>query len=420
MSWISLISFILCGIIIFLSFRPATDIFSPGRVFLFVWALAIGLTDLKLSGLQHQWTPSEWIQVLIGPVSFLLGVYSVYVLKLNTEIFSLNYLRDNIQLYRIDKSKLYKVVLLLFTLFLAGYIVIYLKTGEIPLFSSNPGKARSNFTMFGIGLFLHNVVLVVFLTAVYVILEKKNRFKKIILSLISLLATAMYALTLQRYQIFMAILMITTLLYYTTHRIKFKTVFISALLIIVFFYLVSSFRAGEIIIYVLYKMSKMKYSTDYAIFTEPYMYVVMNLENFARSITKIENYSFGYYTFDFVTAITGLKHWIEEYFMMIENPFLTSSYNTYSAFWTYYRDFGVLGIFLIPMIGGMALSSLFYSFRAKPTLMKLSIFGMFLFAAIFSFFNSAIGFLWFVYNMLILVVVVKYITLDDRRAELDH
>lgn len=411
MSWISIFSFFICGLILFLSLRTSADLFSPGRVFLFVWALAIGLTDLKLSGLQHEWSPEIWIQVLIGPCAFLIGVFVVYVINLNTEVYTLDYLRTNNHLFEIDKSKLYKVVIILFSLFLFGYIVIYLKTNEIPLFSRHPGKARSNFTMFGIGLFLHNVVLVVFFSAIYLIIEKKNKLRKSILSLLSLSAIGLYALTLQRYQIFMAILMVTTLLYYTTYRIKYKTVLISALILILFFYLISSFRAGEFIVFVLYKMSKMKFSPEYAIFTEPYMYVVMNLENYARSMAKVENFTYGYYTFDFIPAITGVKHWIREYFSLVETPFLTSSYNTYSAFWTYYRDFGIMGIFLIPLIGGMALSSVYYSFKSKPTLMKLTIFGMFLFAMIFSFFNSSIGYLWFVYNLISMIVVFKYISI---------
>jgi len=413
MSWISIFSFIICGIILFLSFKPNTDKFSPGRVFGFVWALTLGLTDLKLSGLQHEWSPVIWMQVLIGPVAFLIGVAVIYVINLNTEIHPLEYHRNNKQLYNIDKSKLFKIVVILFFLFVLGYIIIYLKTHEIPLFSSKPGRARSNFTMFGIGLFLHNVVLIVFFSCVYFISEKKNKIRKSILFIFSLLSIALYTLTLQRYQIFMAILMAITLLYYTTYRIKFKTVFIFSLVVIVFFYLVSSFRAGEIIIYVLYKMSKMKFSPNYAVFTEPYMYVVMNLENYARSIAKVEHFTYGYYTFDFMTAITGLKHWIEEYFALVETPFLTSSYNTYSAFWTYYRDFGIVGIFIIPFTGGMAISSLYYSFKARPSLLKLAIYGMFLFAIIFSFFNSAIGFLWFVYNLIILSVTFKYITFDE-------
>jgi len=410
MSWISIFSFIICGIILLLSFRPNTDILSPARVFGFIWALTLGLTDLKLSGLQNEWSLEIWIQVLIGPIAFLVGVAVVYVINLNTEVYSLVYLRNNKQLYEINKSKLYKVVIILFFLFLLGYIIIYLKTHEIPLFSNNPGKARANFTMFGIGLFLHNVVPIVFLSCVYFITVKKNKIRKSILFMLSLLSIALYAITFQRYQIFMAILMATTLLYYTTFRVKFKTVFISSLVVIVFFYLVSSFRAGEIIVFVLYKISKMKFSKDYAIFTEPYMYIVMNLENYARSIAKVEHFTYGYYTFDFMTAITGLKHWIEEYFVLVESPFLTSSYNTYSAFWTYYRDFGIAGIFVIPFTGGMAISSLYYSFKVRPSLMKLAIYGMFLFAIIFSFFNSAFGFLWFVYNLFILSVVFKYIT----------
>ncbi|MHB8930990.1 MAG: O-antigen polymerase [Melioribacteraceae bacterium] len=411
MSLISLISFILCGLIIASFFRPNTDVLSPGKIFAFIWALAIGITDLKFSGLQHEWSFEVWVQVLIGPISFLIGAGIVYVLKIDSDVKTLNYLRTNRQLYEVDRSKLYRVIIILSVLFLISYTVIYLNTKEIPLFSAKPGRARANFTMFGIGLFLHNVVLIFFLTAVYFVLEKKNKFRKSILLILSLVSLVLYAITLQRFQVFLTILMIITLLYYITFRVNLKTVSLLSVFIIIFFFLVSSFRAGEVIVFVLYRMSKMRFSPDYAIFTEPYMYVTMNLENYARSIVKVENFTYGFYTFDFVTAVSGLKHWIDQYFHLNDTPFLTSSYNTYSAFWTYYRDFGILGIFFIPLFGGMALSSLYYSFRAKPTLQKLAIYGMFLFAIIFSFFNSVIESLWFVYNLIVLILVFQYISI---------
>lgn len=411
MSLISLISFILCGLIIASFFRPNTDVLSPGKIFAFIWTLAIGITDLKFSGLQHEWSFEVWVQVLIGPISFLIGAGIVYVLKIDSDVKTLNYLRTNRQLYEVDRSKLYRVIIILSVLFLISYTVIYLNTKEIPLFSAKPGRARANFTMFGIGLFLHNVVLIFFLTAVYFVLEKKNKFRKSILLILSLVSLVLYAITLQRFQVFLTILMIITLLYYITFRVNLKTVSLLSVFIIIFFFLVSSFRAGEVIVFVLYRMSKMRFSPDYAIFTEPYMYVTMNLENYARSIVKVENFTYGFYTFDFVTAVSGLKHWIDQYFHLNDTPFLTSSYNTYSAFWTYYRDFGILGIFFIPLFGGMALSSLYYSFRAKPTLQKLAIYGMFLFAIIFSFFNSVIESLWFVYNLIVLILVFQYISI---------
>jgi len=410
LSWVSVISFIGCLLIIFYSLRKKVDLFSPGKIFGFVWLLAIGLTDLKLSRLQHEWPPVVWLQILIGPFTFLLGAGLVYINKLNKEICTIETIRNYRDQFNLNTSRIYSSIIVLFLLFIFGYGVIYLYTGEIPIFSPKPGVARANFTMFGIGLFLHNVVLIVLFTVIYSILVKEKTSKKLLLGAMSVVSVGLYSLTLQRYQIFMTILLVIILLYYTTYKIKLSTTLITGIVIVVFFFLVSSFRAGEIIILVLYKISKMKFSPEYAVFTEPYMYITMNLENFARSIEKIEEYSFGYYTFDFVTAITGLKHWISEYFFMTENPYLISSYNTYSAFWTYYRDFGVLGIFVIPFFGGIGISSLYYSLREKPTLFKISIYGMLIYGVVFSFFNSIFGFLWYVYNVVVLIVVFKFIS----------
>jgi oligosaccharide repeat unit polymerase len=393
------------------SFRRNADIFTPARVFIFVWALAFGLADLKFSRLQHEWTPEVWIQMLIGPAAFLIGVAVIYSLNVGKTIWTLNNLRANRNLYlsEIDSSRLYRTIIILFFLFIVSYILIYLKAGEIPLFSPKPGRARANFTMFGIGLFLHNVVLIVFFTAVYFLVEKGNKMRKGLLLIFSITSLALYTITLQRYQIFMTIIMVIVLLFYTTFHIKFKTVFFYFLLITIFFLLISTLRAGEIFIYILYRASEMKFSPDYAVFTEPYMYIVMNLENFARSIVKAEHFTYGYYTFDFVTAISGVKHWLSDYYNLIETPYLISSYNTYTAFWTYYRDFGIFGIFIIPLLGGILFSIIYYSFKVKPTLQRMAIYAMFLFGIIFSFFNSVFGFLWFVYNLIVLLLILKYI-----------
>jgi len=411
MSLISIISFIICLLVLLTYFKTNADIFSPGKVFTFIWALTIGLVDLKLSRLQHHWTIEIWIQILIGPLAFLIGVVLIYAQKFNTNLKIINSIRTDTKIFNIDTNKLFIIVFILFSLFLIGYIFIYLKSGEIPLFSSRPGKARANFTMFGFGLFLHNVVLIVFFTSIYCLIEKKRKLNRKLLILFSFVSVLLYSITLQRNQIIMTFFMVLVLYYYTTFRVKFKTLFFLFLLIVSFFYLISSFRAGEVIIYTLYEISQMKYSKEFAIFTEPYMYVVMNLENYARAISQIEHYTFGYYTFDFITAISGIKHWISDYFGLIETPFLISGYNTYSAFWTYYRDFGIIGIFFIPFLGGVLISTLYYSFRKSPTLKKLSILGMFLFTIIFSFFISFIGFLWFFYNLILLLIIFKYITI---------
>ena len=291
MSMVSIISFIICCFILIFSFKKGTDIFSPGRIFGFVWVLVIGLTDLKLSWLQHEWSKEIWLQVLMGPVSFLIGTFCVFVINIGQNVKTLYKVRNFRASLILDNSKLFKVIIGLFLLFIVGYVVIYLKTNEIPIFSKKPGTARLNFTMFGLGLFLHNVVLIIYFSVVYFIFQNQKKFNKVILFLISFTAFILYAMTLQRYQIFLTILIVFILLYYTTFKIKLKGTLIVTFLIVLFFFLVSSLRAGEVVIYLLYNMSKMKYSTDYAIFTEPYMYVVMNIENLARSIEKNEFYT---------------------------------------------------------------------------------------------------------------------------------
>jgi oligosaccharide repeat unit polymerase len=411
MSWVTIISFIICFLIILSFFRPNTDIFSPGRIFAFIWTFAFGLCNLKFSGLQHEWPPVIWIQLLLGPVSFLIGVFFVNVINIGNRVSSLNELRSNRQIFEIDHAKLFKSTIILFALFLIAYGAIYLKTHDIPLFSKKPWLARTNFEMFGVGLFLHNVILVLFFTGVYSVMVKKNRIRKGILILISLISIILYAITLQRFQIFLSIFTVLIFLYYSTFRINVKTIILTTVLLIVLFYLVSSIRAGEIIVAFLYHTGKMKFPFKYALFTEPYMYVVMNLENYAREISRIDHYSYGFYSFDFITAITGLKHWMKEYFCLPDFPYLISTYfNTSSAFWTIYRDFGVLGIFILPFAGGFALNSLYYSFMKNPSLQKLAFYGILLFAAVFSFFDSIIGYLWFEYNLLMIFLVFKYIS----------
>ncbi len=408
MNLISIISFAITIVSVITLFFKRSDLLSPIRIFIIIWSFVIGLTNLKLSYLQHEWNTLEWINILIGPISFVVGGVIIYVININEKIWSINSLRGNREFLKIDNDKLFIATAILFILFLVGYFSILAKVGTVPLLSSQPGKVRANFQLFGLGLFLHNVLLIGLFTTIYFIFEKKNKIKKNWLAFFSFSSFLLYGLTLQRYQLFLTLFVVFVLLYYTTYKIKFRTTFFISFVIIILFLSVSSFRAGQIVIFVIYKFAKMKYDPKYAIFTEPYMYFAMNLENFGRSILKLENFTYGYYTFDFITAISGIKHWIEKYFALNETPFLNSDFNTYSALFNYYRDFGTLGVTIIPLIGGAALNGLYYSFRKNPSLLKLSLFAMFLFGVTFSFFNSPFGFLWYVYNLLLIIIVFIY------------
>ncbi|MBA4317336.1 MAG: hypothetical protein C0412_02945 [Flavobacterium sp.] len=77
---------------------------------------------------------------------------------------------------------------------------------------------------------------------------------------------------------------------------------------------------------------------------------------------------------------------------------------------------GVYRIFFIPLLGGLLIGSLYYSFKKQPTLMKLAFYAIFLFGLIFSFFNSPFGFLWYVYNLTAIFFVFRYIKSTARKT----
>ena len=185
--------------------------------------------------------------------------------------------------------------------------------------------------------------------------------------------------------------------------------------VIGFFYWISSIRLSNVVATYLYTISKMKFPKKYAFFTEPYMYFVMNLENFARSVNKLDHHTYGYYTFDFVTAISGLKYWIYNYFNMNRFLYLESSYNTYTALWWFFIDFGVLGLALIPWLLGLSTGSLYYRMRSRPSLKNITAYGVMVFVMVISFFNFPFSFLWFEYNLLMMYLFLRWTIM--RREE---
>jgi oligosaccharide repeat unit polymerase len=231
----------------------------------------------------------------------------------------------------------------------------------------------------------------------------------------SVVSVLTYFFLLQRFQLAMAAIMCIAVLYYATRHLRFTTVGLYLLGGSLFFYWISTLRSGlDLFIYYLHRNSQMKFSPAYAIFTEPYMYVVMNLENFARSIEKLDHFTLGYFTLDPIFAFVGLKHWVIEYFGLNYTPYLISGYNTYTAYWWYYRDFGAIGIAFIPLLLGIVIGILYYRMRRNPSLTTISAYGVSVFIMMVSFFNNPLQFLWFVYNLSVIYFTFRLIR--SRRA----
>ncbi len=403
MSIISFLCFLIVGLI-FLSLRYKGDIFSPGRIFGVIWFLAIGLTDLKFSRLQHPWTMLQWCFLLIGVFSFLMGIVIVNVVYLGKPTLSIDRIRQIVSKLIYNDVVAFRVVIFLFFLYMGSYSIAVIIHGSVPLFSKVPSEARTRFGIFGIGLLIHLAPTVMYLIVQYYLLVKNRTKSKLVLAVIFLMTSISYFLLLQRYAYALWAVLTIVFLYYGSRHITLKKGVVIVAIFIGLFYWISSIRLTGQVAYYSYIMSEMKFPHQYAIFTEPYMYLVTNLENFTHASSKLEQFTFGYYTFDFIAALSGVKHWIANYFVLNETPFLTSGYNTYSFFWNFYRDFGLIGLTLCSMLEGLFIGLLYNRMRQSPSILLITAYAIAVFVMIFSFFNHALSMLHFVFNTGVLVV----------------
>jgi oligosaccharide repeat unit polymerase len=360
-------------LILFISlFKKDTNVFAPARLFSLVWSFSIGLTELKFSGFQKIWSTYSWIVLITTLLSALLGMFVVYVHRFGKENKSVAQIRNSITSAIINSEVLFKLILILFFAYTISYITIYLIVGYIPIFTSRPDLTRTKWGFFGVGLIVHCAPIIIYFIFIYYLKVYHEIYKKILLAVILILSFISYTFLLQRFDLVIFMLLAVVFLYYGTTKLKLRYVMFFVIGLTAFMYGVSMLRASDLFIDILYYGGKMKFGKEFALFTEPYMYVVMNLENFANSVQKLTEHTFGYYTFDFLLALTGLKHWISEYGNLNDLPYLVNAgYNTYTMFFVFYRDFGVLGSLFFPFFLGAASYKVYLNMISRPSIYSI-------------------------------------------------
>lgn len=414
MTWIALLCFGICCGIILSTLRRGADVLSPARIFGFIWCLAIGLAEFKFSAFQHTWTAEAWILLLSGISAFLAGTFAAYVVSLGTRLLPLDEMRRTLKREEVNERRLFMLISAGVAVYGVAYLVNTLVKGWLPIFVIARNVSRVDFNVSGVTLFLYSAAFIVYGTVLYHLQVPGRRGRKVVLAVLATITVGSYLLLLQRFQIVMAAMLCIGLLYYASHHIRIRTALPFVLLLTGFLYWMSSLRLSHLAAAFLYRASKMKFSMDFAFLTEPYMYVVMNLENFARSVTLQEYHTYGYFTFDFVAAVAGLKYWVLDYFGLNRTPFLLSGYNTYTALYWFYSDFGVIGLALIPLVLGFFTGVLYYRMRSAPTIKNVTAYGVMVFVMFISFFVFPMMHLWFIYNLVALSLILRWTTNPAR------
>lgn len=406
MKTVSVICFIIAFLIIISSLRKNADIFSPARVFGLLWSIIIGLAELKFSGFQHNWSSLAWITLIISISAFMVGVYSIYIITLNQSLYKIERIREILKSSSLNKSrKIFVSILIIFFVYITAYVIEVSIAGFVPMFSPTPDKARMAFGVFGLHLLVTLAPTLLIIISVFLIIPKNTRRLKIFALIIFAITFFTYSLLLQRFIFIMCIIISIVIIHYFSKHINLRNILVFSIVAVLILFLIQSVRLIAYAQNYIYLVSQMKYPIEYAIFTEPYMYIVMNLENFARGIDKLTNFTYGYYTIEPIFALTGLKHWLSDYLNLVERPFLISGYNTFPFQWTYYRDFGILGMTFICYILGAIIGIFYYNFRLKPNFFKMVIYAISVFFISISFFTNILTMLNMVFNIIVLLTI---------------
>ncbi|MGA7720051.1 MAG: O-antigen polymerase [Ignavibacteriaceae bacterium] len=408
MTIVSFICLVILLSVIASCLNKESDIFSPNRVFIFIWALAIGLADFKFSRFQSQWTLFGWTTLLISLFAFILGIFIVTVININSNIYKIDEIRKKIKNIQLDHTKFFYLILLIFCIYIICFVSVVIIKGFVPILSNHPAESRTQYEVFGIGIFIHSATAIMFFIIQYFILIRNNAFKKFILCFILFITFSTYFSLLQRYDLIFWIV-ISLIFYFYSKKLRIRVLLPFIIGILSIIYAIQNIRLSKYFAGYLYVFSKMKFNPKFAILTEPYMYIVMNLENFVKGVARIKEHSYGYYSFNFILSLTGLKHWMHDYFYLDDFPFIRSGYNTYTMFWDFYRDFGMLGLTLISFGLGFIICLLYFNFRAKPNVNTLSMYALGVFVMLFSFFINSTGQLHFVFNTCLISLGTLYI-----------
>jgi oligosaccharide repeat unit polymerase len=296
MTAVSWICFGLVLIILLSWLRKGSDLFSPFRVFGIVWTIAIGLADLKMSGFQHTWSLHSWLILLLGMASFVVGLWAVTVVYSDVPLLSISEIRRRLRenaRSSIDGRRLYLTIIVIFLAYVVSYAAEIYIEGNVPLFSPRIEKARIEFGVFGLHFFVNGMLAIMFFCVEYLLLARGTGSRRSMVFLILFLTAGTFLLLLQRYNFMVWAIMSLGFVYYASRRLKFRHVLVTAVVFFALLMVIQSFRVSQYVQQYHFVISKMRYPASYAAFTEPYMYIVMNLENSPGQSTSLTNSTSG-------------------------------------------------------------------------------------------------------------------------------
>jgi len=421
-----LIYLLVLGVVVLSASYYNKDVFSPVRVFICTYSLLLAVNSLKLSNLQTPWALTTHL-LFWGALFFFIAGGSLILLVnrvLNpAATIDFRFIQGRItsDANTTDWEWFYKVWLFCAIVFVVSYGVSAIVSKGIPLFAPDGDKLRLKF--FGAteasnyGLFFGPLSLV--LVSELLFFGSLRGKRRIVIFVSGVITLLMYITVLTRLDLFRFSLFAIIMYHYGKKKLTIVQLLGVFALSIVFFFALFLIRVRFTSLGMLMELRHLQMHKDYLWCANIYAYIANNFWNMDFAFRKFVDGSAAVpqeWGFDLSRAFLYLAHLsnsLENSFMfdsiMNESIMKAKGLNTVVFVWHFFKDFGVYGVYVLPLVFGMAAASFYVNSINSPTLFRFAMWSLIAPAIILSY-SVPLWEFWFVYlNVIVLAVAHKKI-----------
>jgi oligosaccharide repeat unit polymerase len=409
------------------AFRPGHDLLSPSRIYICVYSLLLAIYHLNLSRLQSPWSASSNLLFYGASGLFLISGLWVWIFgKSSNPSWSLDFSRVRAELKADAETmdwrwfrRVYAVSVLIYVI---SFIVSAVVVRGIPAFMKEPDEARIKFFMASLptnyGIFMGPISLMLGV----ILLAFSNpakREKRLVLASLAMVLL-MYLAIVTRYDLFRFIIFSVIVYHYGIRKMRPIHILSGFGLALSLFLIGFLIRVNTDSISAFNEMIKIKMPRHLEWASNIYAYLANDFWNFDFAIKRFvdgdREYPTQYGLGLFRALLANLRldsPLIEAYhFDTLYNESATKvkGLNTVIYVWHLYKDFGPVGVLLLPMIAGLFVWKFYLSTLWKPTVFRIGIWGV-LSGAIALSYHTPMWELWFLYlNILVFAIAHRKLT----------
>ncbi len=386
-----------------LHIKKSGKLSDPAAYFSLSWIGGVGVSALKLSHLQSDWTIKSWLSFYLAYICFI-AAYELFKefkhRKASGKSTAAGSSADDAGMAAADVSGLglLSAINIVMLLSAAALILEAVLLGYIPLFTVDTPHAYSYFHVSGVHYFTVSCVLVPSLSVIYAYYFKDSirndiriRCDLIICLCVSLIIPL---LLVSRFQlIFSVILAAVTYLNvnggnpgFALNKKSISCICILGLALIAGYVFITYERAHSI--EYLKGIFEIKYEELPIFITQPYIYIANNFDNFNILTRELTEHTHGLKMLFPVFALTGMKFTHPE---LVSFPLYVTKeeLTTLTLIYDAYYDFGIPGVMIFTFVTGLVTSWLEERLSGggiKPV--TVFIYSQVMFYLLFSFFTT--------------------------------